>query len=227
MPQPVVPPVPGTVLRNPRGLATAVTALLGVVAALDLFALYTGVVMHRLTGDLLSHSSDEIERADDLYEMTGSVQLAAMGVTAVVFIIWFHRVRSNADAFAQDVCTRTRGWAVGGWFVPIGNLWIPYTIAREVWTASAQTAPDGSWREASERPITTWWWTWVSALLIYRFGTTMQEHADTPDTLQRATDDILVADALNLAAAVLAIVFVRKLTAMQHTKATLGPIAAV
>lgn len=220
-------PPPNVVLHSPVGLATATSVLLGVAAATDAFALYAGVVRHRVTGDLLARSSDEINRADDLYDVAGTAQMVAVAATAVVFIIWFHRVRSNADVFAQDVCTRSRGWAVGGWFIPLGNCWIPYTIAREIWTASTQWAPDGSWREVSAAPVKRWWAIWVTALVLLRVGSTMQNHAHSPAALQRATDVMFVCDLLMLTAAVLAIVFVRKLTAMQHTKAVQGPLATV
>ncbi|MFE9559398.1 DUF4328 domain-containing protein [Streptomyces sp. NPDC006703] len=110
---------------------------------------------------------------------------------------------------------------------PIGSLWIPSKIAREVWTASTQTAPDGSWRKVSQWPITAWWSLWVANLVIGRFAWTMHRNAETPEALQRATDAWILTDALSLAAAILAITFVRKLSAMQHLKATQGPIAAV
>ncbi|MFD7053189.1 DUF4328 domain-containing protein [Streptomyces mirabilis] len=225
--QPFDIPPPQTLLRSPRGLATATSVLLGLVAAADLFALYAGMRMHSVSGDLLNRSADDIAGADDLYKLAGNLQLIGILATAVVFVVWFYRVRCNADMFAQDVCTRSRGWAIGGWFIPIGNLWIPFTIAREIWTASAQNAPDRSWREVSQRPVGLWWAAWTAALVMARIGSTMQSQAGSPETLQRAADVSMIADALNLTAALLAIAFVRKLTAMQqHTEATPGPVAA-
>ncbi|GAA0617617.1 DUF4328 domain-containing protein [Streptomyces crystallinus] len=220
-------PPPNTVLRSPIGLARATNVLLGAAAATAVLALYAGVVRHRITGDLFAHSAAEINRSDDLYQLAGTLQLSAAAATAIVFIIWFHRVRSNADVFAQDACTMGRGWAIGGWCIPLGNLWIPFTIAREVWTASTQRAPDGSWREVSTRPIKSWWVTWVAALVILRIGTTMEDHAGSAEEFQRATDVLLAGDALMLAAALLAIRFVHRLTTMQHTKAVQGPLAVV
>ncbi|MFD9789353.1 DUF4328 domain-containing protein [Streptomyces sp. NPDC059070] len=220
-------PPPNTVLRSPIVPARATTVLLGVAAATDLLAVYAGVVRHRLTGDLLAHSSEEINRSDDLYDLAGTLQLLVIAATAAVFIAWFHRVRGNADVFAPDVSTRGRGWAIGGWFIPFGNFWIPFGIAREIWTASTQRAPDGSWREVSAAPVKAWWTVWVLALVTLRIGTQWQNRTTDPEAFRHATDVVILADALMLAAAVLAIVFVRRLTAMQHTKATYGPVAAV
>jgi hypothetical protein len=219
-------PPPNTVLRSPIRLAQATNVLLGLAAATDLLGIYSGVVRHQVTGDLLTRSSEDISRSDDLYELAGTLQMCVAVTTAILFLTWFHRVRANADVFAQDVCTRGRGWSVGGWFIPVGNLWIPFTVAREIWTASAQSAPDGSWREVSAAPIKRWWTVWVAALVTLRLGTQWSDHAKTPAALQHSTDLVMLADALLLAAALLAIVFVRKLTAMQHTKALYGPVAA-
>ncbi|MFF4739089.1 DUF4328 domain-containing protein [Streptomyces sp. NPDC001262] len=73
--------------------------------------------------------------------------------TAVAFIVWFERVRANADYFAQDVCTLGKGWAIGSWLVPVANLWLPSRMASEVWKTSAQsTASDGALREVSPGP---------------------------------------------------------------------------
>ncbi len=214
-------------LRSPRGLATATSVLLGAVAVTDLFALYAGLQLHLVAGDFLDRGPEEIDRTDLLYQLSGYLQMSGTLATAVVFIIWFFRVRSNADLLAPDVCTRNRGWAIGGWFIPVGNLWLPFGVARETWVASTQHAPDGAWRTVSQWPIRTWWGTWIAALFVYRGGTTMASHATTPEAIQRSTDVVMLADALNLAAALFAILFVRRLTAMQHRKATEGPNASV
>lgn len=227
LPQPAVMPSSGPVLRSPRGLATATSVLLAVAAAIDAFAVYTDAVIHGVSGDLLSRDEGEIDRADRLCQLAGSLQWIILIATAVVFIIWFYRVRSNADVFAGDVCTRGKGWTIGGWFIPVGNLWIPSQVAREIWTASAQTAADGSWRTVSRWPITAWWTLWVANLVVGRLASTMSKNAETAQSLQRAADVMMLADALSMSAALLAIVFVRKLTAMQHVKATEGPVAAV
>ncbi|MFJ3235725.1 DUF4328 domain-containing protein [Streptomyces sp. NPDC086787] len=221
----VVPPS-GLVVRSVRPLAIATSALLGLTAAADLFAVYAGIQMHRVSGALFTRSDDEIVRTDDLYQLAGRLQLSGILVTAIVFLLWFYRVRCNADVFVQDVCTRSRGWAIGSWFIPIANLWMPFTIAREIWTASAQTAPDKSWREVSQRLVKAWWTSWIAAVVMARISSTLQSRAKTPEALQHAADMTMAADALNLAAALLAIAFVWKLTAMQHPNTTLGTASA-
>ncbi|GAA0374117.1 DUF4328 domain-containing protein [Streptomyces blastmyceticus] len=208
-----------------RGWATAVTALLALTAVADLFAVYADYNVYSLMGDVLSVSDDDLSRADVLYASAGLGQMVSMLATAVVFIIWFHLARINAEYFAQDICTMGRGWAVGAWFVPVANLWLPYRVAREVWQASAQSTPDGSWRKVSHAPVKAWWFLLVGSLAVDKIGSTFYKHADSANALRQASAVVMVSDLLSVAAAAFAILFVRKLTAMQEVPVTCEPIA--
>ncbi|MFF4104555.1 DUF4328 domain-containing protein [Streptomyces sp. NPDC001903] len=222
---------PADVLRSPRGLAVAVTALLGVAAAVNLFSAavsgYVFSLMKRLAADPADVGDDTLDRSDVLTAVAGSLQFLILLATAVVFIIWFHRVRVNGEIMRPDAFSQTRGWAIGGWFIPLGNLFLPYRTAKEIWTASTQLAPDGSFRAVSAAPVNAWWAVWVVSALSDRVFSTMYGRAETPEALRDASAVGMVTDLVTVAAAVLAIVFVRKLTAMQTTKAQQGPYAAV
>ncbi|WP_308312775.1 DUF4328 domain-containing protein [Streptomyces sp. ISL-11] len=190
--------------------------LLALVTVTDLFAVYAGFNIYALLEDVRSVSDRALDRGDNLYALAGVLQVVGNLAAAVVFIIWFHRVRTNADHFAQDMCTMGKGWAIGAWFVPVGNLWLPYRVATQTWDASAQSAPDGARREISRTPVRTWWALWIVALLIGRIGSTLYGRAETPHTLQQAAGIVIASDLMDIAAAVLAIVFVRKLSRMQQ-----------
>lgn len=54
--------------------------------------------------------------------------------TAIVFLLWLHRSASNLTAFGY---WKSQGyspaWAVGSFFVPIVNLFVPYQATKYVW----------------------------------------------------------------------------------------------
>lgn len=222
---------PADVLRSPRGLALAVSLLLGVAAAVNLFSAavsgYAYSLMKRVTADPAAVAEGTLDRSDVLTGIAGALQSLILTATAVVFIIWFHRVRVNGEIMRPDAFSQTRGWAIGGWFIPIGNLFLPYRTAKETWTASTQFAPDGSFRPVSPAPVTAWWVTWVSSLVLDRVSGYMYKRADTPEALRDASAVAMVGCVATAAAAVLAVLFVRKLTAMQNRKAEQGPNAAL
>ncbi|MFI5980384.1 DUF4328 domain-containing protein [Streptomyces sp. NPDC051555] len=228
--RPAEPTAP-TALRSPAGLATALSVLLVLATVIALPQLLTD---YRLYAALTAFIDDgptpetmsEYAAADRFAGMAYSLVLLAKLPTGVLFLVWFHRVRVNAGVFAPEGFGRGKRWAVGCWFIPIANLWLPFKTATEIWGASAQAAPDGSWRRVSYGPVVAWWATWAgSAVLVFvanRLGT-----SDSATVLRTSVTVSIAEDLLFLASGVLAVRFVRKLTAMQHAKATQGPNALV
>ncbi|MGW2274874.1 DUF4328 domain-containing protein [Streptomyces yangpuensis] len=227
-PYPVPPPVPQGVLRSPKGLATALTWLLGASAAVHLFSAgaggYEQAWMQGFSGD--THFDDlELGLSPALTILAGLLQVLTMLPTVVVFIVWFHRVRTNGGIFRPDAFTLGPGWAIGAWFVPVAHLFLPYRIARQTWRASTQRGPDGSDRPASAALLTSWWVLWVLSAVVGRVFSRIYMGADTVDELLAAGRLGIVADLATTVAGVLAVLFVRRLTAMQNTMATEGPYA--
>ncbi|MFE1585354.1 DUF4328 domain-containing protein [Streptomyces sp. NPDC058737] len=221
-------PVPRRVLRSPVGLAHAVTVLLAVVIATDLLIVAASLNIRGLMGEVASGGivdvgEDEANRAD--YAMAGSAVLYGVAVlaTAVVFIIWFHRVRHNAEVFAPDTQSRTPGWAIACWLIPIANLWIPRGIAADILRA-AQPEPHS--RVLRHRGLlNAWWGAWIWTIAFDRYASSAYDKAQDPDAIHDATELVMASAAFDVLAAVLAILFVRRLTAAQHAKALAKPIA--
>lgn len=214
-------------LRSPDGLAKAVVILLVVAAAADLLAVLAGLNIRSLLGDALDNGlatldDAEADRADNLYAASGVLQILVMLATFVVFILWFRRVRLNAEVFDASMQQMKPGWAVGAWFVPVANLWLPRRIAGGIWIASAQTHTDGSWRTVSVAPVNLWWGAWVCSSLFSRYASQQYMKAEEAQEVMDAAGRMLAADAFGIVAAVFAILFVRKLTRMQGERAALG-----
>ncbi|MEU5454359.1 MULTISPECIES: DUF4328 domain-containing protein [Streptomyces] len=239
----LMPPVAGpggwgvaTWPRSPVGLARAVTALLGLVIAADLFAIGTGLHLRGLwqqveAGGALNIYVGDGRTAETLYGIAALSQGGALLATGVVFIIWFHRTRRNAEVFDPSVQRMGPGWAVGGWFVPIANFWFPYRVASGVWEASAQTRPDGGWRTVPRAPLNLWWGAWVVSLLCTRVTERLWDRAVDAEEVVRAAGLVAASDAVDIVAAVLAVLYVRAVTGMQveralHGRAPDGPAPA-
>lgn len=227
-PGPALYQVPQGMLRSPKGLATALTWLLGAAAAAHLFSAAAGAYeqswLQGFAGD--THFDDlELGLSPALTILAGVLQLLTVLPTVVVFIVWFHRVRSNGGIFRPDAFTLGRGWAIGAWFIPVANLFLPCRIALQTWRASTQRGPDGSDRTAPAALLTSWWVVWVLAAIVGRVFSRIYMAADTVDELLAAGLLGIVADLGTMTAGVLAILFVRRLTAMQNTMVTEGPHA--
>ncbi|MFB7996370.1 DUF4328 domain-containing protein [Streptomyces sp. NPDC056002] len=208
----------------------AVVVLLGVTIAIDLFALWVGFEQRSLAADFVaghfSAGSDaDADRIDSLYGAAGIAQICALVATGVVFIVWFRRVRINAEVFRPDGHSRSRGWASWGWFVPVINLWAPRRVAIDTWDASLPEA-DLIPRKHPHTVINSWWSLWLLSNAIGRMAGSQYDKAESLGEIKSATEMLMFSDALDVAAAVAAIMFVRVLTRMQDEKALRGPVMA-
>ncbi|MFF3685506.1 DUF4328 domain-containing protein [Streptomyces sp. NPDC002187] len=221
------PAVPGRrwlpALRSPVGLGRAVVALLGLVIVSDLAAIAASLNVRRVVngftgGGSAAYAIDEADQADLWMAIASGFGAVAVLATAVVFLVWFSRVRANAGVFAPDLMTRNSGWAIGGWFVPLANLWIPRSVAADVWKASRQDPYRGN-----EGLVSLWWTGFLATWFFDRAAERQYDKADSGSEIGTAADFLAISCLVDIGAAVLAILFVHKLTQMQHAKALRGP----
>ncbi|WP_372411405.1 DUF4328 domain-containing protein [Streptomyces luteireticuli] len=216
-------------LASPEGLARAAVVLLGVCALTDVLSLFAGYTMLGVANRMVDNpgfvTQDEVDRADLLEAGSGLVQTLALLASAVVFVIWFRRVRINAEVFRPDGHRMRRGWAVWAWITPAVCLWFPKKMANDVWAASLPYGPDGSPRRAPRTVMNWWWGLWIATLVLGRASGRMYIRAESPEEIRQAVVALMVSDVLDIVAAVVAVLFVRRLTALQHEKAHQGPVA--
>ncbi|MFE6872740.1 DUF4328 domain-containing protein [Kitasatospora sp. NPDC057692] len=224
-----------TALRPPNGLAAALYVLLGLNAVMAAVVVAADVWADVLLGGLLEGSDDVgFDDLDSVISVTDAMNGLAIPLflaTAVVFVIWFHRIRRNADLLLPNGHRHGSGWAVGAWFTPVVGLWFPWQLTVDCWRASAPLDAEGRRRTPSERVVALWWATWIGSLLIGRIASSMTRQFDPTfgdlESLQSAGRVETVGFALRLVAAVAAIVLVNRLTAMQQERrADINPIAA-
>ncbi|MFB7665377.1 DUF4328 domain-containing protein [Kitasatospora sp. NPDC056138] len=199
-------------LKSPRGTGIAASVLLGVCGFAALLALLAAFGLYRQA------DTDRLDLARAAVTVTGGLQVLMMAVTAVVFIIWFYRVRVNAEIFDPAGHRRGRGWSIGAWFTPVVFLWFPRQIAGDTWQASAPADPQGIRPLVSQAPVSLWWGAWIASAAVSRISGRLYGRALDADDFRGAAGMMAVEAVLDLTAAVLAILFVRKLTALQQAR---------
>lgn len=82
-------------------------------------------------------------------------------VGAVVTLRWIYLAHVNARALGASDMMVSPGWAVGWFFVPLMNLFMPFVAMRELWKASARPA---DWQlEPVPAGLVLWWVLWIAA----------------------------------------------------------------
>ncbi|OMI33472.1 DUF4328 domain-containing protein [Streptomyces sparsogenes] len=234
-------PAGGVDLR--RGLSTALVVLFSVMLPALVFVLVArgdqyGVIGDILDGGLLTTGEHfrELEDADDVYTTAVLISFFILVALAVLWAVWFRRLRLNAEVFAPGQHRFGSGWAAGSWFTPVVNLWFPKQIANDIWRASSPQGPHNVRRGL----LNGWWVTWIVAGAANFIGTiryntlrSKMESADYNPTYAKVKSDIeelhdilaldMFATVVLIAAAILALLLVRQITAMQEQRASLPP----
>ena len=155
--------------KVPTGLARALVLLLGVHAGLGLAR---AAVAISARGDLAVGAGVEVT-APDLVSgrglLSGTAQAGLVVVTAAVFIWWMYGLAKLVSARRPDALRRSPAWAVWGWFIPIGLLYLPKDTAKDLWKGTSQ----GYSHDSPPRLLHAWWGFWLLTQLLMPVVPTM------------------------------------------------------
>lgn len=216
-------------LRRVGGLGTAastlilLTAIGGIVIAL--ISWRARDVIYGYADPTSDVTDADLASVDGLGQLSGWLYLGFILGAGVVFITWLWRARLNSEELSYGQHYRERGWVVGSWFCPIVNLWFPYQVVRDVLRFSdpKNRGLDGDSSRGGPLVI-VWWLTWLGSSIAayYSFAVYREVPASAEDVLSMF-DRMAVADTVSavfeVAAAVLAIVIIRRITAWQESPA--------
>jgi len=173
-----------------------------------------------ITGSQFTMS--EVDANDDRQALIGITYLIINLVVIIMFLIWFHRAHRNLRALGANDLKYSPGWAVGGFFIPIWNLFRPYQVAQEIWKASEPDCLSSSgsdWKHTKGSALIGWWWAlflitgWVGNFLLRSaLG------AETTESIQSYSYTLLVSDVLLIPAIVLAIFVVKNIDDRQSQR---------
>jgi hypothetical protein len=180
--------------KPPEKLAGAVQVLIWIVIACygaRIAATLAVMATHSVEGDLLSV-------VDGVVTL---VWLVALLVCSIVALKWIYRTNANAHSVASGM-TSSPPWAVGWFFVPLANLFKPYTAMRETWQVS--TRPE-AWRSVKVPGLLGWWWgLWIVSSIASNIAGRLDLNAL-----------VVVSDVIDVASTLVFLQLVRQLTALQ------------
>jgi hypothetical protein len=153
----VLPP-----FRHGTLLAYLSIACMTIQILLHLAALGSG--WSRMTLYASTNVGHHITQAEGQEVVKGAVLVTTLQVcvffpAVTVFFMWLYRVCHNLPALGAGGLTHSPRWAVGGFFVPLANLYHPYEVLTEVWKASEpRPLSSGPWQGAKPSLLVKIWW---------------------------------------------------------------------
>lgn len=202
-------------------LATRILLALGImVAGLTLLSNYMQYELAKRAIAGRNAPQQEIESNDARQGILGIATLLLYLATAVVFVIWFHRLYANLEPLGALKLNHATGWAAGCWFVPFLNLVRPVQIAQEIWRKSDPEAGPHIARETgSSALIGAWWALWLISSIIGNVSAQLTWSVKTPNDLQSASSLSMVSDGATILAGILALAVVTQLDGRQAARA--------
>lgn len=88
-------------------------------------------------------------------------------LSAIFFTVWFYRAYQNLH-FRVDHCQYKKNWAIWGWIVPIGSLFIPYKIMQEIYidTKAKLVSISEDYSKINLSMLIGFWWaSWLVAII--------------------------------------------------------------
>jgi hypothetical protein len=218
--------LPSTTFSSCRTLCWFVVGALLLVILMDVVGVFSNLAEARLVtriidGELVT--IDELDSNDNRQAAVGTIQFLVFIAAAILFLVWIYRAYKNLGALGASGLEYSPGWAVGGWFVPFLNLWRPYQVTAEIWKASdpdAHVSEPQAWQAAPTSPLVKFWWgLWIVGGIIggFMLRFAFQEPEDL-EALRSRAFTFVAADAIEIPAAILAILVVWHITNRQDEK---------
>lgn len=178
--------------RAPWLLARLAQAAIAVAAAVEVY---------RATTQRARLLHPESTSASD-FGFASMVSVYATTLAAVLFLVWFSRSRRAARAISPEAQLATGTWAVVAWLIPVVNLWVPRGLLLETQRASRPLVTEEQGR--GDLLVNAWAAAWAGRVVIAVVG-----RSGTSLPLLVATQ------VLNIAAAVLIVCVIQRLTSAQ------------
>jgi hypothetical protein len=167
-PPPNLTPPPGyagysgrpTRIKTILTMRNVILGVLVLIAASGIYQLTTIPGLVDSSKDFLANRITKEQFRDDLSSSVGVLLFLPVIACIVLSILWLHQVMRAHQELGRKG-TWGPGWAIGGWFLPPGVLYvIPMLVLRETWRAADPDVPlgDERWRKSSVHPLLWIWW---------------------------------------------------------------------
>jgi hypothetical protein len=177
-----------------------------------------------LRGDAAARG--DVRASGDLLWLTATLEVVTMVAIAGLFLAWLHRIVANGPALGGRALRFTPGWAIGWWFVPVASMFRPFQVVGEAWRAATGPAggstPDTRAMRRVPAFLRAWWGLFLLGSVMSHMG--LPRSGGGVQAVRDSLGTDIAASLVLMAAAVLCIMLVRRLTGLQDAKhAIAGP----
>lgn len=155
------------------------------------------------------------DRVDMIFLIGSWVNIVAMIVCAVYFIMWFRRAYFNLHVLSSGL-KYSEGWAAGAWFIPIFYWFGPYHIATDLFSKTENMLAEKGIIEKDKTKHTvkgSWWACWITGLILGNISSKMNGEIDM---LIARSWVAVISDVFTIGAAIFGIKMIRSYHEMER-----------
>jgi len=200
---------------NKQRAKTAII-LIWIIFTIEIVSIISDFFQYQLlqTGSI---SNFDAMSNDSRQQAIAAIYLIMFVISSITFIQWFRRAYFNLHIISKNL-KFTEGWAAGGWFVPIVNLWYPYTIMREIFTETFSFFKKNNYNFENnyKSSIIGWWWAlWIISSFFAYFGTNLILKANNLSDISSGTLIQIFASIISCIGAIIIVRIIKKYSEME------------
>lgn len=194
--------------RNNNLLRSFIVSLLIIEAMLTIFVF----IIHQIVApaDLHQTGSSLLQ----ILTWIGIGQIATRVSLIVLFCFWINRTCKNGWLLDPPKMKTSPAWAVGYYFIPVLQLWKPFTSMREIRDASYGR------RDKLSATLPLWWVFWLALMFIGSITNVLSANTADRESLTMAYKLATVSGPVKIILDYLAIALVLGITRAQNVRVT-------
>lgn len=212
-------------LRDTTNLTKWVAWFLYAHIAVSIIATISGIMEYNLLTDYdrgMFASDDEFlvkaEANDARQGVIGMLQMLLYLVAGIVILRWIYFANYNARRLGAVDMQTSPGWAVGYYFVPILNLWRPYSAMKEIWQASVNAV---GWRnQPVSNLLPLWWFLWIANAILGNLSFRLSFRAQDIQDFISSTAVTIISDIVWIPLCFVFLTIIRRISEMQYRQYT-------
>lgn len=202
--------------RRLRALAGINTALITLFGLITVGSIAAGVHEYSVLDAMRDGDPVAYLEANNLAAFRGRlalIQTGALALCALAVLAWTFFAGKGARALGATDMRFSPGLAVGLYFIPVANLFMPHRAVIEIWRASHDPT---DWRSLPRPALVNFWWlAWVVSIFSGRAFALLWTQPVSDDDLIRANLLGQGSDVAALVAGALLLVIIWRITGRQ------------
>lgn len=187
------------------------------IDAADMLLSALTIFLEKYNGILIS----EVSVLFSFHQVVNEINSYFIYITGILFLVWLHRAYSNLTPLQSQNQPYTPGWAVGCWFIPIANMYLPYKVVKKLWIESDPLVREECeyWHRSNVSALFGYWWAlWLLSGvigLIYTLFALIVQETITSQTIAKI---VMLTSLFNIGAAYLCIKIVSGINKRQEAR---------